>query len=167
MFVAVVVTASQLLISSSAAYALAASKVPGQKSVEQIIEIALYIPYRMYLIQYIVMATLGMIDSILHDSAVYRNTMGLFFMRQFMSQIPDSMIEAAKLDGASHLRICWQVVMPNVNLLGYAYDLCVSGAWQITGYLFVYNEALKPIPIVMANCCCRYQEPVSVRRRWC
>lgn len=60
------------------------------------------------------------------------------------------MIEAAKLDGASHIRICWQVVMPNVKpawltLLIFAFQ----GAWQITGYSFIYNEALKPIPTVM------------------
>lgn len=34
--------------------------------------------------------------------------MGLFLMKQFMGQIPESMIEAAKLDGASHLRVCWR-----------------------------------------------------------
>jgi ABC-type glycerol-3-phosphate transport system permease component len=71
-------------------------------------------------------------------------------MKQFMGQIPESMIEAAKLDGASHLRICWQIVMPNVKpawltLMIFAFQ----GAWQITGYLFVYSEQLKPIPIVM------------------
>ena len=67
-----------------------------------------------------------------------------------MGQIPESMIEAAKLDGASHLRVCWQIVMPNVKpawltLMIFAFQ----GAWQITGYLFVYSEQLKPIPIVM------------------
>lgn len=151
-FVAVVVTASQLLISSSAAYALAKVEFPGKKVLNKIIEIALlYTPTVLYLIQYIVMATLGMIDSYFALILPYIATpMGLFFMRQFMSQIPDSMIEAAKLDGASHLRICWQVVMPNVKpawitLMIFAFQ----GAWQITGYLFVYNEALKPIPIVM------------------
>ena len=76
--------------------------------------------------------------------------MGLFLMKQFMGQIPESMIEAAKLDGASHLRVCWQIVMPNVKpawltLMIFAFQ----GAWQITGYLFVYSEQLKPIPIVM------------------
>ena len=67
-----------------------------------------------------------------------------------VGQLPDSMIEAAKLDGASHIRICWQIVMPNVKpawltLLIFAFQ----GAWQITGYSFIYNEALKPIPTVM------------------
>lgn len=78
-------------------------------------------------------------------------------MKQFMGQIPESMIEAAKLDGASHLRVCWQIVMPNVKpawltLMIFAFQ----GAWQITGYLFVYSEQLKPIPIVMRRSRGRY-----------
>ena len=98
-----------------------------------------------------VMATLGMIDTYFAIILPYIATpMGLFLMRQFMGQLPDSMIEAAKLDGASHIRICWQIVMPNVKpawltLLIFAFQ----GAWQITGYSFIYNEALKPIPTVM------------------
>ena len=39
--------------------------------------------------------------------------MNLFLMRQSMSQVPDAMIEAAKVDGAGLFRVCWQIVMPN------------------------------------------------------
>ena len=139
--VSVVVTVAQLLLSSSAAYVLAKVKAPGIKAMNKIIEVALLFTSSVtYIVQYIVMAVLGMIAT----------AMGLFLMRQFMGQIPESMIEAAKLDGASHMRICWQVVMPNVKpawltLMIFAFQ----GAWQITGYLFVYSEQLKPIPIVM------------------
>ena len=56
--------------------------------------------------QYMVMATLGMIDTYFAIILPYIATpMGLFLMRQFMGQLPDSMIEAAKLDGASHIRM--------------------------------------------------------------
>ena len=124
-FVSVVVTVAQLFLSSSAAYVLSKVKAPGVKAMNKVIEIAL-----------------------LFTSSV--TPMGLFLMKQFMGQIPESMIEAAKLDGASHLRVCWQIVMPNVKpawltLMIFAFQ----GAWQITGYLFVYSEQLKPIPIVM------------------
>ena len=151
-FVAVVVTVAQLLFSSSAAYALAKVKFPGVKALNKIIEVALlFTSSVLYIMQYIVMATVGMIDTYFAITLPYISTaMGLFLMRQFMGQIHDSMIEAAKLDGAGHLRICWQVVMPNVKpawltLMIFAFQ----GAWQITGYSFIYNEALKPIPTVM------------------
>lgn len=151
-FISVVVTLAQLVFSSSAAYVLAKVKAPGIKAMNKVIEVALLFTSSVtYIVQYIVMAKIGIIDTYLALTLPFIATpMGLFLMRQFMGQIPESMIEAAKLDGATHLRICWQIVMPNVKpawltLMIFAFQ----GAWQITGYLFVYSEQLKPIPVVM------------------
>lgn len=142
-------TAFILVIGGICAFKVA---FPGAKALNKIIEVALlFTSTVLYIMQYMVMATLGMIDTYFAIILPYIATpMGLFLMRQFMGQLPDSMIEAAKLDGASHIRICWQIVMPNVKpawltLLIFAFQ----GAWQITGYSFIYNEALKPIPTVM------------------
>ena len=138
-FVSVVVTVAQLLFASSAAYVLAKVKAPGIKAMNKVIEVALLFTSSVtYIVQYIVMAKMGLIDTYFALTLPYIATpMGLFLMKQFMGQIPESMIEAAKLDGASHLRICWQIVMPNVKpawltLMIFAFQ----GAWQITGYLF-------------------------------
>lgn len=151
-FVAVVVTVAQLFFSSSAAYALSKGNFPGKRGLNKIIELALmFTSSVMFIMQYMVMATMGLIDTYFAITLPYIATpMGLFLMRQFMGQIPDAIIEAAKLDGAGALRTCWQVVMPNVKpawltLMIFAFQ----GAWQITGYSFIYNEALKPIPTVM------------------
>ena len=101
--------------------------------------------------QYLVMASLNLIDTLAAVILPAISTaMGLFLMIQFMGQIHDAMIEAAKLDGASHIRICWQIVMPNVKpawltLMIFAFQ----GAWQINGYAFIYSEQLKPIPAVL------------------
>lgn len=150
--VAVVVTVAQLLFSSSAAYVLAKGEFPGKKALNKVIEIALlFTSSVMFIMQYMVMAIMGLIDTYLAITLPYIATpMGLFLMRQFMGQIPDAMIEAAKLDGAGHLRICWQIVMPNVKpailtLMIFAFQ----GAWQVTGYSFIYSEELKPLPTVM------------------
>lgn len=151
-FVAVVVTVAQLVFASSAAYALSKVNFPGKNFLNKLIEICLlFTSSVLYIMQYIVMAQLGMIDTYFAITLPFiASAMGVFLMRQFMGQIPDSMIEAAHLDGAGHFRICWQVVMPNVKpawitLMIFAFN----GAWQITGYSFIYNEALKPIPTVM------------------
>lgn len=152
--VAVVVTACQILFSSSAAYVLAKGVFPGKKALNKIIELALlFTSSVMFIMQYMVMAILGLIDTYLAITLPYIATpMGLFLMRQFMGQIPDAIIEAAKLDGAGHLRTCWQIVMPNVKpaimtLMIFAFQ----GAWQVTGYSFIYSEELKPLPTVMSQ----------------
>ena len=151
-FVAIVVTIAQLIFSSSAAYALAKVQFPGRKTLNKIIEITLlFTSTVLYIMQYIVMATMGIIDTYFAITLPYIATsMGLFLMRQFIGQLPDALIEAAYLDGAGQVRICWQIVMPNVKpawltLMIFAFN----GAWQITGYSFIYNEALKPIPTVL------------------
>lgn len=153
-FVAVVVTICQLLFSSSAAYVLAKGRFPGQKMLNKVIELALlFTSSVMFIMQYMVMATIGLIDTYLAITLPYIATpMGLFLMRQFMGQIPEAIIEAAKLDGAGHLRTCWQVVIPNVKpaimtLMIFAFQ----GAWQVTGYSFIYSEELKPLPTVMSQ----------------
>lgn len=152
--VAVVVTVCQILFASFAAYALSKGKFPGQKALNKTIEVALlFTSSVMFIMQYMVMATMGLIDTYLAITLPYiASPMGLFLMRQFMGQIPDAIIEAAKLDGAGHLRTCWQVVMPNVKpaimtLMIFAFQ----GAWQVTGYSFIYSEELKPLPTVMQN----------------
>ena len=151
-FVSIVVTVAQLLFSSSAAYALAKVQFPGRKMLNKIIEITLlFTSTVLYIMQYIVMATIGIIDTYFAITLPYIATsMGLFLMRQFIGQLPDALIEAAYLDGAGQVRICWQIVMPNVRpawltLMIFAFN----GAWQINGYSFIYNEALKPIPTVL------------------
>ena len=152
--VAVVVTACQILFSSSAAYVLAKGVFPGKRALNKIIELALlFTSSVMFIMQYMVMAFLGLIDTYLAITLPYIATpMGLFLMRQFMGQIPDAIIEAAKLDGAGHMRTCWQIVMPNVKpaimtLMIFAFQ----GAWQVTGYSFIYSEELKPLPTVMSQ----------------
>lgn len=151
-FVAVTATVVQLVFASSAAYGLSKVKFPGVRALNKIIETALlFTSTVLYIMQYMVMAYMGMIDTYFAlILPLIATPMSLFLMRQFMGQLPDSMLEAAKLDGASHIRICWQIVMPNVKpawltLLIFAFQ----GSWQATGFSFIYNEALKPIPTVM------------------
>ena len=76
--------------------------------------------------------------------------MGLFLMRQSMSTIHDSMVEAAKVDGAGLFRICWQIVVPNqkpaiMTLIIFAFQ----GAWNLTtGGSMIYSEELKTLPTI-------------------
>lgn len=151
-FVSVSVTLLQLAFSSMAAYVLAKVKAPGIKALNKIVEISLLFTSSItYIVQYIVMAKLGIINTPAALILPFVATpMGVFLMRQFMSQVPDTLIEAAKIDGASHFRICWQVVMPNVKpawltLMIFAFQ----GTWQTNGYQFVYSEELKPLPVVL------------------
>lgn len=151
-FVTVSVTVLQCIFASMAAFCLAKVKFPGSRFINAVIVLALlYNSNVIYLMQYMVMAQLHMINrmSALILPAV-ASAMGLYLMRQSMTGVPDSMIEAAKVDGASLFTICWRIVIPNQKpaLMTMAI-FAFQGAWNITGGSVVYDESLKTLPTVI------------------
>lgn len=150
--VTVSVTVLQCIFASMAAFVLAKVRFPGSKLINSIIVVALlYQSNVIYIMQYIVMAKLGLIDNplalILPSIA---SPMGLFLMRQSISQVPDAMIEAAKVDGAGLFRICWQIVMPNqkpalMTIIIFAFQ----AAWRIEAGSVVFQEQYKTLPTVV------------------
>jgi len=151
-FVTVTITAAQCVLASMAAFVLAKCKFPGSKFINGIIVVALlYQSNVIYIMQYMVMAKMGMINTywalILPSVA---SPLGLFLMRQSISQVPDAIIEAAKVDGAGLFRICWQIVMPNqkpalMTLIIFAFQ----AAWNLQSGTFVFDESLKTLPTVV------------------
>lgn len=153
-FVTATVTAAQCIFSSMAAFVLAKCRFPGSKLINGIIVAALlYQSNVIYIMQYTVMAKLKMIDSYMALIFPFiASPLGLFLMRQSISQVPDSIIEAAKVDGAGLFRICWQIVMPNqkpalMTLIIFAFQ----AAWNIQSGSFVFHEQYKTLPIVVTQ----------------
>ncbi len=152
--VTVSVTVLQCFFASMAAFVLAKCKFPGSKLINSVIVVALlYQSNVIYIMQYIVMSKMGIIDTPLAlIFPAVASPMGLFLMRQSISQIPDSMIEAAKVDGAGLFRICWQIVMPNqkpalMTLIIFAFQ----GAWNIQAGSVVFQEQYKTLPTVVTQ----------------
>lgn len=153
-FVTVSVTLLQCFFSSMAAFVLAKCKFPGSRLINGVIVISLlYQSSVIYIMQYIVMAKLHMIDT--YMALIFpavASPMGIFLMRQSISQVPDSMIEAAKVDGAGLFRICWQIVIPNqkpalMTLIIFAFQ----GAWNIQAGSVVFKEEYKTLPTVVSQ----------------
>lgn len=148
------VTAMQCVFTSMAAFVLAKCRFPGGKFINGIIVVSLlYQSNVIYIMQYIVISRLGLIDDplalILPSIA---SPMGIYLMRQSIIQVPDAMIEAAKVDGASLFRICWQIVMPNqkpalMTLIIFAFQ----SAWNIQTGNVVFQEQFKTLPTVVTQ----------------
>lgn len=152
--VTITVTVLQCCFASMAAFVLAKCRFPGSKLINGIIVTSLlYQSNVIYIMQYIVMSKMGIIDNPLAlILPAVASPMGVFLMRQSISQIPDSMIEAAKVDGAGLFRICWQIVMPNqkpalMTLIIFAFQ----GAWNIQAGSVVFQEQYKTLPTVVSQ----------------
>ncbi|MBQ8181342.1 MAG: carbohydrate ABC transporter permease [Ruminococcus sp.] len=153
-FVTVSVTAAQCVFASMAAFVLAKCRFPGCRIINGVIVTSLlYQSSVIYIMQYMVMTKLNIIDSplalILPAAA---SPMGVFLMRQSISQIPDAMLDAAKVDGAGLFRICWQIVIPNqkpalMTLMIFAFQ----AAWNIQGGGVIFREQYKTLPAAVAQ----------------
>lgn len=78
--------------------------------------------------------------------------MATFMMRQAFMAIPDSMIEAARIDGANHFKVCWKVAAPNVkpsiSSVMFLYFLWIWNEYE-RPMLFIIDEAKKTLPVAV------------------
>jgi len=114
LYVAAAVTFLQCLTSAMAAYAFSRLRWRGRDSVFLMYLATMMIPGLVLMIpNYQIMMHLGWVDS--YEGMVIPaafSAFGTFLLRQFMLTIPSSLDEAAKIDGASHWQVFWEVIMP-------------------------------------------------------
>lgn len=139
--VAVSVTALQILTSSLAAFAFARLKFRGRDTLFFMYLTALMIPFAILLLpNFLIIRQLGWFDSyaalIIPPSFSAFST---FLMRQYFRSLPLELDEAARMDGASSLRIWWQITMPN--------SLPVIGAVSVFVFLGLWNSLLWPLVV--------------------
>lgn len=152
--ISVVGTLGHLLLSSMAAYPMAKHNFPGRKYISKVIVMSLLFTASVtYIPLYIVMNVLGLIDNQLAVILpALQSSLGLYLMQNFMSGIPESMLEAARIDGAGEFRIYWKIVMPNVKpawltLIIFSFQ----GLWNATGASYLYSEELKMLPSIIGT----------------
>lgn len=141
-------TAGHILLASAAAYPLAKHRFFGSRILFSIVVLSLMFSAHVTAIpNYMVMSWLGWINT--HASIIIPSLafpLGLFLMKQFMEQIPDALIEAAKIDGASEYRIFWSIIMPNVKPAWLTLMILQFPAlWGSDGGNFIYSENLKTL----------------------
>ena len=145
-------TLGHLLIGSMAAYVLAKYSFPGGKGFFNLCQSALM--FNVYVLQiptYLIMSQHEWVDTYMALIVpAFALPMGLFLMKQFMEQIPDALIEAAKIDGAREGRIYLQIVMPNVKPAWLTVTIfSVQNLWNQKGQVYIYSEEYKMLPYAL------------------
>ncbi|MBD7967513.1 carbohydrate ABC transporter permease [Paenibacillus gallinarum] len=153
-FITAVGTAGHILLASAAAYPLAKIKFRGHKVLFTLIVLSLmFSPHVTAIPNYMIMSVLGWIDS--YQAVIvpaFAYPLGLYLMKQFMEQIPDALLEAAKIDGASEYRIFWRIVMPLVKPAWLTLlILMMQILWGTDGGSFIYSEQLKTMHYAMGQ----------------
>lgn len=114
-FVAVLVTLSSLIVNAMAAYAFARLDFPGRKILFALFLTTVIIPFEALAIPlYLEMRALRWVNT--YQALIVpwiANAMGIFLLRQFFLDIPRDLIDAAHIDGCSHLSAFRRIVLPN------------------------------------------------------
>ncbi len=146
-FITVCGTFGNLIVASMAAYALAKMKFPGKGFLFQIVVLSLMFHQTVnQLSNFIIMSTLGMVDTYLAIIIpALAGTMGLYLMKQFMeSSVADSVLESARLDGASEFRTFLTIAMPMVKPAWLTLIIeSFKGLWNTGASIYIHSEELK------------------------
>ena len=145
--VSVAGTAGHLFLASLAAYALAKIKFPGRDFMFQTVQMSLMFNATVTAItSFILMSALQWLDSYWALIVpAWCSSLGLYLMKQFMdTNVNDSVLESARLDGARELKIFWIIAMPMVKpawltLIIYSFQ----GLWNAGASMYIYSEQYK------------------------
>ena len=143
----VVVTSSviclQLVVMVPAAYAFAKRKFPLMGIAFGVVLVAFMIPQQLtYIPTYLLMAKAKLISSLWPQIIpLGADAFGIFMLRQSFKQIPDEIVESAKLDGAGEIKVMLQIMLP----------MCKSAMVTIAMFSFIGTWNSYFWPLVMTN----------------
>ncbi len=146
-FITICGTLGNLIFASMAAYSLAKLKFPGRNAIFQIIVMSLMFHSTVNQVtHFIILSSFGWIDtylSIIVPSMA--TTMGLYLMKQFMeTSVPDTVLESARLDGASEFRTYLVIAMPMVKPAWLTLMIeCFKNLWNTGSSIYIHSEELK------------------------
>lgn len=154
LLVATLGTMLSLLFNASAGYAFAKLRFAGRDRIFQLLVAALVIPGQVTMLPlFLMLKEMGLINSFAGVLIpVSASIFGIFLVRQYALSIPDELLEAARVDGASEGRIFWQIVVPVLT------PILITLA--LFTFLAAWNDFLWPLIVLTDQE--RYTLPVAL-----
>ncbi len=163
LFLSSAATVIQLFFCSLGGYALAKFRFRGRRNLMLFMAGSLMLPSMLFLAPtYDMLVHIGWIDSyaaLLVPGAA--NAFGIFLFRQSMLSVPNSLIEAARVDGASEFHIYSRIVMPLVQPMTAAFCLIVfMGQWNafIGPQIYIQSDYKLTVPVILSQYVSQFQE---------
>ncbi len=153
-FISLVVTVGHVFLASMAAYPLAKLKFPGSNLLNSIIMLSLmFVPAVTDVANYLTISSLGWLDTYWASIVpAIGASLGLFVMRNYMTTIPDTLLEAARIDGCSDFQIYWRIVMPLAKPAWLTVGILIfQQVWSLDNTNYVYDESLKTLPYALSQ----------------
>ncbi|MDX2938413.1 carbohydrate ABC transporter permease [Streptomyces ipomoeae] len=153
--VALAVTAGNLIFCSMLGYALAKLEFRGQRAVFTVVIATLMVPGLVTFVPlYVLVANMKLTGSLLGLILPFLATpFGVFLMRQFISTLPDELIDAARVDGCRELAIFWKIILPLTKpALATLGIITFLGSWNnfLWPLVVAQNESQYTLPVGLA-----------------
>lgn len=150
------VTIIALLINSMAGYAFAKFRFRGRERIFQSLLAALVIPAQVTMLPlFLLLKQFGLINTyggvIIPGMA---SIFGIFLIRQYLLAIPDSLLDAARMDGAGEFRIYWSLILPLCRpILVTLAIFTFLGVWNdfMWPLIVLTDSAMYTLPVALAN----------------
>jgi ABC-type glycerol-3-phosphate transport system permease component len=153
-FLTVVGTFGLIIFASMGAFVVSKYNFPGSKIFFQGVIITLmFSSYVTAIPNYLVMSRLGWVDTYLSVIVpAFAMPMGFFLLKQFIDTIPDTLLEAAKVDGAREFRIFIWIILPMIKPAWLTVMIfSVQNLWNTRAQTFIYSEQLKTLPYALSQ----------------
>ncbi|MBK7258504.1 MAG: carbohydrate ABC transporter permease [Ignavibacteriae bacterium] len=152
----VAVTLISLVVNSMAGYAFAKYRFRGRAPLFKLLIASMVIPAQVTMLPlFLLLNKMGLINTyfgvIIPGMA---SIFGIFLIRQFAMTIPDSLLEAARMDGASDLRIYWSVILPLCKpILVTLAIFTFMGTWNdfLWPLIVMTDDSMYTLPVALAN----------------
>jgi ABC-type glycerol-3-phosphate transport system permease component len=154
--ITVVTVLTSILVSSAAAYSLSKKRFKLKKMLFAINNVALmFVPIAVTIPRFLVIVQLNLLNTFwVHILPVLAMPVGLFLLKQFIDGIPDEVIEAAQIDGASDWWIYWRIILPMIRpALATIAILTFQSAWSNaeSSTLYVNEESLRTLAFYLST----------------
>ena len=153
-FITSVGTAGLIIVASMGAFVISKYKFPGGKIFfSGVIITLMFSPYVLQIPNYLVLAKLGWVDTYLAVIVqAFAMPMGFFLLKQFIDTIPDTLLEAATVDGAKEFGIYIHIILPMIKPAWLTVMIfSVQRLWNERASTVIYSEELKTLPYALSQ----------------
>lgn len=145
-----------IIIASMAGYALSKLKFKMKAVIFEVNTIALmFVGVAVSIPKYIIIEKLGLVNTFwVYIIPTLAMPVGMFLIKQFIDQVPNELIEAAKMDGATEFRIYWSIILPLIKpAIATVGMMAFQSVWNDSGIASTYinDESLKTFAYYVAT----------------
>jgi len=147
-------TVGLIIVASMGAFVISKYRFPGAKLFfALVITTLMFSGYVTAIPNYLIMTRLGWVDTYLSVIVpAFAMPIGFFLLKQFIDTIPDTLLEAAKVDGAKEWRIFLWIILPMIRPAWLTVMIfSVQNLWNARASNFIYSEQLKTLPYALSQ----------------